>query len=509
MLQRNSNEQQQRLLEDYVVCTEGSAARPSPDEKEQQHPDIEETGSLERAWKYLDLVAVLRRLLPVMLIGLIPSFVRPSESGSKRKLHKTSFLDGLRGVAAFFVFIHHFILDWYPKLSVGWKAHPSDYYFFQLPFIRIIYSGRGMVAIFFVISGYVLSYKPLRLIRNGQFPSLLDNLASSVFRRGLRLYLPLVASTFISMLLAAAGLYIHDPLARNTLPPKQPSFWLQILDWWNSLSVLMSPFLLVNGNNLYSPPYDGHLWTIPLEYRGSIIIFVTLLGISRVTSTARLCLLIFLPIYCIYTTHWDLFLFLSGTLLAELTHFHTAYLSLPTHSLNTTSPKTTGKLSLPVRILSYVMLFISLHILCYPDEFAEVSPTFGLYRYLSPTSFVLLPWGVQRFWLSIGAVILVSALLINPSFQRPFTTRFAQYLGDISYALYMVHGPILYTLTLSFLVGAGSKAMSPTAFNVIFLGASIVTVPVTFWIADVFWRGVDAKAVLFARWLSLKVWIVD
>jgi peptidoglycan/LPS O-acetylase OafA/YrhL len=75
-----------------------------------------------------------------------------------------------------------------------------------------------MVSVFFVISGYVLSYKAIRLMRAAQYPELLGSLASSVFRRGMRLFLLITASTFISMLFCYWSWYMQDLLARNTLP---------------------------------------------------------------------------------------------------------------------------------------------------------------------------------------------------------------------------------------------------------------------------------------------------
>ena len=68
-----------------------------------------------------------------------------------------------------------------------------------------------MVVMFFVISGYVLSYRGLQLSREGKAGSLLESLSSSVFRRWLRLHLPVVISTFVAFVLARAGLWVNLP----------------------------------------------------------------------------------------------------------------------------------------------------------------------------------------------------------------------------------------------------------------------------------------------------------
>lgn len=51
------------------------------------------------------------------------------------------------------------------------------------------------VSCFFVMSGYVLSAKPLSLIMAGDFDALQANVASALFRRWLRLYLPIIGVT--------------------------------------------------------------------------------------------------------------------------------------------------------------------------------------------------------------------------------------------------------------------------------------------------------------------------
>lgn len=105
----------------------------------------------------------------------------------------------------------------------------SHNWFFQLPIIRVVHSGRFMVTIFFVISGYVLSYKSLKLAREGKHIQLLDTLASSVFRRWIRLHLPVIASTLVAFVLARYNLWIdmpygweHSPTGSYAYPKPNP-----------------------------------------------------------------------------------------------------------------------------------------------------------------------------------------------------------------------------------------------------------------------------------------------
>jgi hypothetical protein len=112
-------------------------------------------------------IASALTLLRPFLSTLKPSFLGRQPS-KPRSLHPTSYLNGLRGVAALFVVFNHYVSQYFPYITHGWRsdkggdaARRENDRFIQLPVIRAVYSGRFMVTIFFVISGYVLSHKAL------------------------------------------------------------------------------------------------------------------------------------------------------------------------------------------------------------------------------------------------------------------------------------------------------------------------------------------------------------
>ena len=108
-------------------------------------------------------------ILLSMLSSLKPSFIGTHPQSQPRKIHPTSYLDGLRGVAALFVVLAHYQATFWPQLGAGW--HQKDQlddgtvregnYLVQFPIIRTFYASRFMVSTFFVISGCVLSQKSL------------------------------------------------------------------------------------------------------------------------------------------------------------------------------------------------------------------------------------------------------------------------------------------------------------------------------------------------------------
>lgn len=140
----------------------------------------------------------------------LPSSLRPEARASARKeTRDTESLDGVRGWA-FAVYVEHFVTPIYPSWLAGYGQLKSSS-FLQLPFLRLIYSGNATVAVFLVISGSVLSQTTMKLTREGRYETAFRSLATSIFRRGFRLYLPPVALTFLVMLATRASLY-EDPL---------------------------------------------------------------------------------------------------------------------------------------------------------------------------------------------------------------------------------------------------------------------------------------------------------
>lgn len=430
--------------------------------------------------------------------NLLPSWIRSSSrsnatSSKPRKLRSTSYLDGVRGVASFFVFIHHYPLDYFPSLHDGYLAKPTDTSLLQLPFIRIIYSGRFMVGLFFVLSGYVLAHKPLQLIRDGNASALLDNLASSVFRRAIRLFLPIIISTYIVMILVHNGWY--GSLFRGIKVPKVAPFGEQTVQWLFDLEMIVNPFSWAT----IGPKFSNQLWTLPTEFRGSMIIFLSLLGLSKAKTGVRMSLISLFALYSFYTAgRWDMSLFLGGIVIAELRHIqNSSALTRDNQLCNVKFPRL-GKTT--VQAFWTFVFSLSWFLACWPDYLSDETPGYVFFSSITPARFPG-AHGRTHFWTSIAAILMLLALENNPILQRPFTTPVVQYLGDISFALYIVHIPICYSVGRMITLGAMNSTGMPLAGFM--LGATFV-VPLVLWTADIYWRLVDAKSVEFARWVWVR-----
>lgn len=151
------------------------------------------------SWKH-SIWSVGRFMTPSFMQHNGMDMIRPA------KLYPTSYLDGIRGLAALFVFFCHFFYQPF-NIAEGWGTGENNYHLLKLPFIRLFYQGAPAVCVFFVISGYALSYRPLKFVRSRSPADFSNAISSLVFRRGIRLFLPTATSMFIIVILLRIGVY--------------------------------------------------------------------------------------------------------------------------------------------------------------------------------------------------------------------------------------------------------------------------------------------------------------
>jgi len=446
-----------------------------------------------------------------MAFGLLPSFVQrrihPGVTKPQR-LHPTSYLDGLRGVASFIVFMGH-----YTEENLGWYTEPYGLYEngapsspLQLPFLRVIYSARPMVHIFFIISGYVLSYKPLKQIHAQQFSALATTLSSSVFRRALRLFLPSVVTLFIMAIAVYYGIS-DDRYA-------EPRFTLfsQLSHVWNMCGQLLGASWAINDIDYPQPPYNPALWTIPVEFGQSLLLFIAILGLSRCYTNIRLLLLAGITAFCFYSGELYAVEFLGGMFIAEVTLLQDRSLTTPSSS-PTILPKfaleekpkkaecgSTIRQNL-VQAFWFANVVSGLFIASWTND--HVDEVWGL-RFLA--AHTPEPYDGQRVWFCLGAFQIVAACTQLSCLQSIFTTQVPQYLGNISYALYLTHNLCL-TILEPRVVPLMNQVFNRETFwgrHFTWLGGLALYLPVIICVADIFWRAVDTPTVKFAKWLEGK-----
>ncbi|EXJ86567.1 hypothetical protein A1O3_03520 [Capronia epimyces CBS 606.96] len=402
----------------------------------------------------------------------LPSFIQPRHQHGQPKTDKpspTAFLDGMRGLAAFVVFICHLT---YGTFDIGhaWGATPDadsetqhgnwNKAFLRLPVVRLLYSGPPMVAIFFVVSGYALSYKPLKLMRARHTEQLMNTMSSSVFRRALRLFLPCFASTFLVACLAQLSLYKRTETfaaqmrtLREDHCYTQPNPWLQFTDWMQQMLIFVNVF----DWSLYagSVELDRHLWTIPAEFRCSMALFLTQIMVARMSTRLRISTLTALMVWGVSWDRWELWPFWAGMAIAELDMIQTSR----TADLTCLTPATPPQQSRLFSKIAYSATFLlSLFLLSYPDAAGHATPGFITLTHLIPPHFTQM----HRFWPTVGAILIVwSTCRLGFLREKVFCWSIMQYLGKISFPLYVMHGPVIHTLGYSVSAPLNTQKVQP------------------------------------------------
>ncbi|KAL2128734.1 hypothetical protein VTI74DRAFT_8712 [Chaetomium olivicolor] len=432
-------------------------------------------------------------------LSLMLRFACYPSSGSLR-LRPTSWLDGVRGVAALGVFIFHAMGCW-ASIVPAWHADEEQTSILQLPLIRTIFvAGGGAVSVFFVLSGYVLTYRCLRLIRAGSARDVYPAVASSTFRRGFRLYLPPILLTFCEMLMTRLG--FAPPL--NFTFVAEPTFLGQFRDWLVETNRLVNPihnFGHAIRGLVTHPKYDAVIWTIPVEFYGSMVCYILLFTLARVSSNrVRMGLVAVLCLLSMALGCWNLFCFTAGMLVADF-------------NLGQEEDNTTGVSAppLPKRPRLWTFAFaISFYIagfptLVYEEGRTKPMPGFEILRALIPAGLDM--EDRARFWWSVAGVVLLLSISQLPRLKAVFETHPCQYLAKISFSLYLVHEfcIVLFGLRLQgFLMrmaGVEPQNKGPGYWIVCLIWFALFTVPV-FALAAQVERWVDVPSVKFAKWLE-------
>lgn len=175
------------------------------------------------------------------------------------------FLDGLRGLAAFYVMVGHARWLLWEGYSEGFQKHPASYsainkalmYFFSL-----FRYGHDAVLFFFVLSGFVIHLRYARRMAEQGMAAKFD-WAAFAWRRARRLYPPLLAAMGMALILdtigKANGYAIYS---QNTAYPLINANVVSHLDGvtlLGNLAFVMNTYVPVFGCN-------GPLWSLKFEW---------------------------------------------------------------------------------------------------------------------------------------------------------------------------------------------------------------------------------------------------
>lgn len=302
-----------------------------PCHEDAQFDEALETTCGDRAWFTYPLLQLgVRRITSVtayFLAALVPSFLQSCRANSRASheatLAKTStdYLDGLRGVAALAVFNYHFAHGTYARaMDRVYQSYPMEdnNHILQLPLIRLLYAAEVSVAIFFVLSGYILSRQSIAAISSGDLEKANIRLSSLAFRRGIRLFGPALIASLLAYLTQRAGWMPAKGLPKDYVQDFQSDSKMYMAYLGTLLNIWTWRTDLEAGEWWFNP----HLWTVPVEFRCSMVIFVLLIATQRCKAWVRLTADTTVIVQSLWVWRWDVTAFVAGTLVAELENQH-------------------------------------------------------------------------------------------------------------------------------------------------------------------------------------------
>ena len=183
---------------------------------------------------------------------------------------RLDYLDGLRGLAALFVVMHHAYYGLTYEATLPPAAALLSYW---------LLLGRSAVDIFIVLSGYCLM---LPVIRAGS-GSLSGGVRKFFWRRARRILPPYYAALAVSLLAIALLPALHDTSHPHAL-------WATALPVWTLGTIVSHLLLLHNFDPAWHSKIDYPMWSVATEWQIYFLFPFLLLPLWRRFGTAALVL---------------------------------------------------------------------------------------------------------------------------------------------------------------------------------------------------------------------------
>lgn len=344
------------------------------------------------------------------------------------KIGRIEALDSVRGIAALIVVIHHCFLvkPVYSDFFFShWKTNASGLVssiFLYTP-ARLVWAGYEAVTLFYVLSGLVLALPWIegRPVGYKKF----------ALRRICRLYIPYVVAIAIAAVLNVA-LMQHAAVSGA-------SRWVNEMTWTNrvNLFVLFDHFAAIG----HHATINGVTHTLIWEIRVSLIFPLIIVPIARWGVRGALAVLTCLLIVIVG----------MQLLYGNISALGDLLIPIPHQSI----PK---KLAIELQWTAYyACLFVFGSLLA--TRLQEIRILFARAR--SWVGFVVLGCGllvvqghwshwhaVQEFMVAVGSVLILCAAIAPGGVEKMLLKRLPRHLGRLSFSLYLVHVPIILTLTI-------------------------------------------------------------
>jgi len=361
--------------------------------------------------------------------------------------HRIQALDSLRGVAAFVVFFGHFSLafvpNWHGLLSQIQPSHGYGTGLLGNP-MYVLANSTAAVIFFFVLSGYVLTRTVW--LAEGASPTAKSRAAfAGILKRWPRLALLSTITTALSAALFLTHSYhysqaalLSDSLWLSSFAGAQFPTSFEPSVWGGLVQGSLRTFWF---GDAY---YNTNLWTMKYELMGSVLVFAVATIMLWVSSGHMRVFILAATAVITFLTSIYYCAFAAGLAIAICEH---------------RMPKISTRVSTGIVIIALWSMGYYVN--------------FGAYQML-PDAWNTLPDARLVVYL-FASVLLVWAFGPRGGLSTLLAARWNQMLGKVSFALYLVHTPIIMSFSSWFFIKTLSYG------PVVFLAANfLLTTALTF-----------------------------
>lgn len=361
-------------------------------------------------------------------------------------------LEAARGVAAFAVLLNHFFLAFLPALHGALPGFGNpDSLIGTWAFLFM--NGSAAVTFFFVLSGYVLT---LRYFKNEKIELMLIGFA----KRLPRLVGPVLVAVLLSCALFKAGLYFHAEAAALSGSPWLQGFGFSGLpadfhpSWWQAFK--QGTYSAFFRGEVF---YNSNLWTMPVELRGSWLVFVlaplvVVVFPRRWRGVAAVAML--LAAFAIKPVYAS---FVAGMLMA---YWHA-------HS----TPQIRTLVALPILVFALYLL-----------GYLTPSATYFWVEWLA--GITNKKWVGPTLIHTFASCLLIQVLIGHGKTNSLLQGRFSQWLGKLSFPVYLLQLPILFSVSCWLYVELGSS-LNAIVVNLALTLLATITVAIPLALFDRIW----------------------
>lgn len=366
--------------------------------------------------------------------------------------NKLGAVEGVRGWACLVAFMSHVMFTFYPYVHglrpKGYHPSANEEFLFNSPF-SFFFSGSAAVFVFFVLSGYILTY----VICKGDQPRRVAELS---IKRYPRLVIPAIASCILSLLIidyAKPDASLVSGFAQG-FGKFETSLLSSIIDGGYTT-------FFVGGHGLY----NWVLWTMKIELIGSFILFFTCLLANYSKHRFVAALIALAALYFLVDNPTEKFGYIAF-IIGFIIHDY--------------GKRMTG-------VPQFIILIVGLYLA-------------GFHANSASYSFLSSVFGVNAGLISytLAASLIVYSVLMGDYLNLALSRKTSLLLGKLSFSIYLTHLPILFSVGV-YVFNVSSVNLGRVESAALATISSLIVTLIVSWI---FQKIVDDPSMRFSGYLS-------